>query len=173
MRSALFFTLVFLSLSVLYSCGKSKNLKVKEPQEKAKNGSRENVKLDPEKDFIEVLSKGKTPESTEFVEKALKDSAQISAKASLENILFHFNESEIEDDLLVFGLESDLNKSLSLELIAENAQSYKADKALSIPSKLVFKAVKLNKLKAGNYYFILRDDAGNELVKKIKISHRK
>ena len=90
MRSALFFTLVFLSLSVLYSCGKSKNLKVKGPQEKAKNGSRENVKLDPEKDFIEVLSKGKTPESTEFVEKALKDSAQISAKASLENILFHY-----------------------------------------------------------------------------------
>jgi hypothetical protein len=173
MRSTLFFILAFLSLSVLFSCGKSKSSKGKDPQEKAKNGSKESLKLDPEKDFIELLSNGKTSESAEFVKKALKDTAQISAKASLENILLHFNESEIEDDLMVFGLESDLNKNLSLELIAENAQSYKADKVVSIPAKLVFKAVKLNKLKAGKYYFILRDDTGNELVRKIKISHRK
>lgn len=173
MRSALFFILAFLLLSVFFSCGKSKSSKGKDLQEKSTNVSKESVKLDPEKDFIEIKSNGKTAESAEFVKKALKDSAQISAKVSLENILLHFNESEIDDDLLVFGLESDLNINLSLELIAENAESYKADKSLSIPSKLVFKAVKLNKLKAGSYYFILRDDTGNELIKKIKISHRK
>jgi hypothetical protein len=74
---------------------------------------------------------------------------------------------------MVFGLESDLNKNLSLELISENAVVYVAENKIDIPSKLVFKAIKLNKLKAGMYYFILRDELGIELIKKVKISHRK
>lgn len=144
---------------------------VKEKQVEVKKDDTESIKLDPEKDFVELISKGKTPESEEFIKKALKDSAQIAAKASLENIMLLFKDSEIDADLLVFGLESDLNKNLSLDLIAENAQSYSAVKSINIPSKLVFKAVKLNKLKSGKYYFILRDETGNELIRKIKISH--
>ena len=175
MKLYLFLFLNIFNVFFLASCGGPKNEKTNEPTKKIKEIKNENkaaIKLDPEKDFIEIISKGKTPEAAEFIKKAVKDSAQIAAKTVLEDILLHFNETEIEDDLMVFGLESDLNKKLSLELISDNAVLYLADIKIDIPSKLVFKAVKLNNLKAGKYYFILRDETGNELIKKIKISHR-
>ena len=176
MKLQLFFILHLISLLLLFSCSdktsndKNKNTNV---QNKTEKTNKSELKLDPEKDFIEIISKGKTPDSELFIKKAIKDSAFIAAKAALDGVLLHFNESEIEDDLLVFGLESDLNKNLSLELISENAVVYVAENKIDIPSKLVFKAIKLNKLKAGMYYFILRDELGIELIKKIKISHRK
>jgi hypothetical protein len=175
MKLYLFLFLNIFNVFFLASCGGPKNEKTKEPVKKSNEIKSENksaIKLDPEKDFIELVSKGKTPETSEFLKKVVKDSVQIAAKTVLEDVLLLFNETEIDDDLMVFGLESDLNKILSLELISENAVLYLADNKIEIPSKQVFKAVKLNKLKAGKYYFILRDEKGNELIKKIKISHR-
>lgn len=168
----------FLAVGLFFnSCnGNAKEVKADEKGKINKNvkdkSEKEKVKLDPEKDFIEILAKGKTSDAEEFIKKAKADTAEIAAKSVLENVLLHFNETEIEDDLLVFGLESDLEINLNLELISDKALVYAADKKVTIPSKLVFKAVKLNKLKAGTYYFILSDEKGNELIKKIKVSHR-
>jgi type III secretion system FlhB-like substrate exporter len=145
------------------------NTKIK--RNKIDKSDKEKFKLDPEKDFIEVVAKGKTSDAEEFIKKANTDTAEIAAKAVLENVLLHFNETEIEDDLLVFGLESDMEINLDFELISDKAIVYAAVQKVNIPSKLVFKALKLNKLKAGVYYFILRDEKGKELIKKIKIKH--
>ena len=177
MRLPLLLILNLMILLSLFSCVKSnsagENKAVKTIQKGQENGNVKPYKLDPEKDFIQLQSKGKTEEAAIFIKKALKDTAAIAAKAALDGVLLHFNETEIEDDIMVIGLESDLNKNLTLELISENGVSYIAEGKINVPSALVFKAAKLNKLKTGNYYFILRDDTGNELIKKIKISHRK
>jgi hypothetical protein len=168
----------FLALGVFFnSCNEGKKDVNSQSKDNIKRNildksEKEKIKLDPEQDFIEILAKGKTSDAEEFIKKARTDTAEIAAKAVLENVLLHFNETEIEDDLLVFGLESDLEVNLNLELISDKALVYAADKKVNIPSKLVFKAIKLNKLKAGIYYFILSDEKGNELIKKIKITHR-
>jgi hypothetical protein len=171
--------LLFWVISIFSACSNNANegneaLGVLEKEgNRGANKNAESYKLTPS-DFIELESKGKTKEAKLFLESLVPDSSGAVDLDIAEGPVLHLQETEIDDDMLVFGLESETEKKMLLEFISEDGQHHKATQIIKIPTALVFKAIKLEKMKSGTYYFKLTDESsGKALIRKIAVSHIK
>ncbi|MDC0230444.1 T9SS type A sorting domain-containing protein [Aureispira] len=127
-----------------------------------------------EADIIDILPLS-GDESTEAQNEAMNDynHALVSAEkeAQLE-IVFAIEDKAVENGMLIIGIETDKNKTLSVEIFNEEGFEKISKNDLKIVQGSNYKALNVKALENGVYVLRLKDDKGNELQRKVNIDHK-
>lgn len=90
-------------------------------------------------------------------------------EAQLLDVNFTMSDAPLKTSLLVFGIETEYTKNLTLEIFSEESYSIIANCTFPIKSGNNFNVVDLSALDNGSYILRLKDNDGKELNRSIFI----
>jgi hypothetical protein len=93
-------------------------------------------------------------------------------KNSKLDLELSMSDEPVENGIFLFSVETPKNQSLSLQMYDEEGFEMAASNKIDLKEGKNFKALNVKSLEEGQYLFILKDDAGNELMRKVVIEQQ-
>ncbi|MCH2022274.1 MAG: hypothetical protein MK207_07295 [Saprospiraceae bacterium] len=93
-------------------------------------------------------------------------------EAQLE-ILFSIEDKPVEDGMLILGVETNKEKTLTIELYDEEGFEKISKNNFTVEEGANYHALNVEALESNLYVLRLKDDKGNELQRKVNIKHQK
>jgi hypothetical protein len=91
-------------------------------------------------------------------------------EAQLLDVNFTMSDEPVENGMFIFGIETADAKNLTMEMFDEEGYAMVANNKFEITEGNNYKALNVKSLDNGTYNFRLKDDAGKELNKQVKVS---
>ena len=123
-------------------------------------------------DFINVTKAANAAQDDDAIKGIMRSLMGAENEAQLLDVKFHMSEEPVEEGLFVFGIESEEQKSLTMEMYDEEGFEMAANNKISITEGNNYKALNVTTLEDGKYFFKLKDDAGKELVREVVIARK-
>lgn len=89
-------------------------------------------------------------------------------QAQMLEVNFTMSDEPVSD-MFVFGIETEEEKELTFEMFDEEGFEMAANNTISVTKGDNYKALNVKSLNEGTYFFKLKDDAGKELTRQVKI----
>lgn len=105
-------------------------------------------------------------ETVHLIYTTLMTAEKISSNLNIQLIA----QDEIKDDIYIFNITSEDDKNLTLKMFDEEGYDLTAHRCFEAKSGENLNALNVKTMSDGAYTFILSDDSGNQLKKKITIS---
>lgn len=123
-------------------------------------------------DILQLSEKMASNDDEDAVNNIMNNLMAAENEAQQLNINFTMSDEPVEEGLFVFGIETETEKELTLQMFDEEGYSMAANNAISVTAGNNYKALNVKSLSNGIYYFKLKDDAGKELTRKVTIDHK-
>lgn len=81
------------------------------------------------------------------------------------------SDAPVEDGVFVFSIETTEKQNLAIEMYDEEGFEMAANNRISLHEGINYKALNVKSLESGQYMFLLKDDLGRELIRKITVKH--
>ena len=91
-------------------------------------------------------------------------------EAQLLDVKFSMADEPIENGMFIFGIETENEKNLTLEMFDEEGYAMVANNKFDVNEGNNYKALNVNTLENGTYNFRLKDDAGRELNRQVTVA---
>jgi len=79
---------------------------------------------------------------------------------------------EVEDDIFMFAIKSQETKMLVMKLIDEEGYEISAHRNINVNTGNNYNALDVSTLKDGSYKFILEDETGRSIEKKVQLTSK-
>jgi hypothetical protein len=90
-------------------------------------------------------------------------------EAQLLDVNFAMSDDPIDNGMFIFGIQTEDAKELTLEMHDEEGFTLVANNVFAINEGQNYKAINVSSLDEGTYNFRIKDDAGRELNREVKI----
>ena len=93
-------------------------------------------------------------------------------EAQLLDVNFTMSDEPVENGMFIFGIETENNKNLTLEMFDEEGYAMVANNKFDITEGNNYKALNVNSLEDGTYNFRLKDEEGKELNRQVTVASK-
>lgn len=93
-------------------------------------------------------------------------------EAMLLDVNFTMSDEPVEEGLFVFGIETEEEKDLTLEMYDEEGFEMAANNTIAVTQGNNYKALNVKSLENGTYLFKLKDESGKELTRQVTVQHK-
>jgi hypothetical protein len=91
-------------------------------------------------------------------------------EAQALDVTFTMSEEPVENGMFIFGIQSENEKDLTIEMLDEEGFAMVANNQFKVTEGNNYKALNVQSLDNGSYNFRLKDDQGKELNRKVMIA---
>ena len=82
------------------------------------------------------------------------------------------SEEPVEDGVFVFSIETPKAQNLAVQMYDEEGFEMAANNKIALHEGTNFKALNVKSLENGQYIFLLKDDFGREIMRKLTVEHQ-
>jgi len=108
----------------------------------------------------------------EEVVNLMRDFMAAENQAAQLEVTLLMSDEPVENGVFVFSIETPKKQALSLQMYDEEGFEMAANNKLDLKAGKNYKALNVKSLEEGAYLFLLKDDSGKELMRKIVIEHQ-
>lgn len=119
-------------------------------------------------DIITIAKAENAQQNDEAVTSIMRALVGAENEAQLLDVNFTMADEPVSD-MFVFGIETETEKDLTFEMYDEEGFEMAANNTISVNQGNNYKALNVKSLDEGTYFFKLKDDAGKELTRQVKI----
>lgn len=130
------------------------------------------VKLESS-DIINVKKSSDAPQDDDAMKGIMRALMGAENRPEELDVKFEMNDEPVEDGLFIFGIKAKEAKALTIEIFDEEGFEMSVSNPINIIKGKNYKALDVETLEDGKYFFLLTDGKGKELVREITIAHKK
>lgn len=123
-------------------------------------------------DIVKVMKAENAKQNEDAISGIMGSLMAAENQAMQLDVNFSMSDEPVEEGLFVFGIETEEEKDLTLEMYDEEGFEMAANNTISVTQGNNYKALNVKSLQSGTYLFKLKDEAGKELTRKVTVDHK-
>jgi len=108
-------------------------------------------------------------EDVSAIMKEFMRAEKVNAELDIQVLM---SDETVEDGIFVFSIETANKQTLAIEMFDEEGFEMAANNRISLHEGINYKALNVKSLEDGQYMFLLKDDLGRELMRKVTVEHQ-
>jgi uncharacterized glyoxalase superfamily protein PhnB len=121
-----------------------------------------------ETDILKITKPKDAVQNDDAVTRIMRALLEIENSTLMLDVAFSMSDEPVSK-MFVFGIETEQDKTLSLNMYDEEGFEIASDLKFSISAGNNYRALDVSELENGVYFFILKDQDGKELVRQLRI----
>jgi hypothetical protein len=123
-------------------------------------------------DIVKVVKAENAKQNEDAISGIMGNLMAAENEAMLLDVNFTMSDEPVEEGLFVFGIETEEEKNLTLEMYDEEGFEMAANNTIAVNQGNNYKALNVKSLENGTYLFKLKDEAGKELTRQVTVQHK-
>jgi len=123
-------------------------------------------------DIIELSKAANANADEEAVTNIMSSLMAAEKEDQLLDIKFTMSDETVDEGLFVFGVQTEEEKELTIQLFDEEGFTIQANNTINVTAGNNYKALNVRSLKNGSYYLKIKDSEDKELTRKLVVENK-